>query len=40
MYIADGHHRWFAAAKTGRMLTGKIAVKAKPIPVIIKRGYL
>lgn len=38
LYIADGHHRWFAASKTGRKITGEVEVKAKPIKAILERG--
>lgn len=40
MYLADGHHRYFAAKMLGQPLRAKIDIKAKPIPVILKRGRL
>lgn len=37
-YLGDGHHRWFAAGKTGRTLQAKIEVKAKPIKALLENG--
>lgn len=35
-YIADGHHRWFAAKKTNRSLKARVHIKANSINKILK----
>ena len=35
--LEDGHHRWFAAQKTGRDIKAKIEIKGKPIEVLLGR---
>lgn len=30
-YLADGHHRWFAASKLGKKLPCRVTVKANPV---------
>lgn len=34
-YLEDGHHRWFAAGKTGRRLKATVEIKGKPIEKIL-----
>ena len=34
-YLEDGHHRWFAAGKTGRRLKATTEIKGKPIEKIL-----
>jgi hypothetical protein len=37
-YLADGHHRWFAAGKLGdKPLRAKVQVKARPIETILRK---
>jgi GNAT superfamily N-acetyltransferase len=31
LYLADGHHRWFAASKLGKKLRALVEVKANPV---------
>jgi hypothetical protein len=35
--LEDGHHRWFAAQKTQRMLTASVEVKGRPIEYILRQ---
>ena len=36
-YLEDGHHRWFAAGKTGRRLKATVEIKGKPIEKILAK---
>lgn len=40
MYLADGHHRWFAAIKTGQKIKAEIEIKGKPIEAILAKQKL
>lgn len=35
--LEDGHHRWFAAQKTGQDLIGTVTIKGNPIKRILAR---
>lgn len=36
-YLADGHHRWFAAQKLGKSLQAVVEIKGNPINAILRK---